>query len=82
MEFILFSSILVLHAETNRSRWARLDLIHTVTSMPVQEALAVEHDSEVLGHPLAPLDGSGVACTSCAAKWQRLHSTIDRNSSP
>jgi len=39
-----------------------LHLVHALTSVPVEESLASEHGSELLGHTLPDLlDGSGVA---------------------
>merc|ERR1711951_233091 len=41
---------------------SELHLVHTLTSVPVQEGLAAEHGCEVLSHALEHLlDGSGVS---------------------
>ena len=61
---------------------SELHLIHTLTSVPVQESLSAEHGSEVLCHPLEHLlNRSGVArkcnCHLETLWWDVAHGCLD-----
>merc|ERR1711959_281356 len=64
---LLGGSILVLLVLRNQVvhvglSFGELHLVHSLTSVPVQECLAAEHGSEVFSHPLEHLlDRSGIA---------------------
>merc|ERR1712224_12250 len=87
LPFFLSCSVLVLLILTNQVIHVRLSLgelhlIHTLTSVPVQEGFAAEHGSEVLGHTLEHLlDGRGVACKGNshlqALWWDIAHAHLD-----
>merc|ERR1719326_2539142 len=77
LSFLLGSGVLVLLVLRDeivhvRLGLGELHLIHALTSVPVQEGLAAEHSSEVLGDALEHLlDGSAVAC-ECNSHLQAL----------